>query len=79
MIVTENSHHRHAFEMISSDQLQVPESTTQGIMMDNTVTSGHREPELKIGIYTYAHDICHTFMRSVPCRCHLFPNIFPAL
>ena len=49
MIVTENGHHRHAFEMISSDQLQVPESTTQGIMMDSTVTSGHREPELKIG------------------------------
>jgi len=81
MIVTENSHHRHAFEMISSDQLQVPESTTQGIMMDNTVTSGHREPELKIGIYTYMHMISDTdtFMRSVPCHCHLFSSIFPAL
>ncbi|GFG34872.1 hypothetical protein Cfor_00090 [Coptotermes formosanus] len=48
MIVTESNHDRHTFEMISSDQLQVPESTTQGIMMDSTVTSAHREPELKI-------------------------------
>lgn len=52
MIVTEsNQHHQHAFDMISSDHLQIPESTTPGIMMDSTVTSAHREPELKIGTY----------------------------
>lgn len=57
MIVTEsNQHHQHAFDMISSDHLQIPESTTPGIMMDSTVTSAHREPELKIG--TYALGIC---------------------
>jgi hypothetical protein len=57
MIVTESNHDRHTFEMISSDQLQVPESTTQGIMMDSTVTSAHREPELKIGIYMCTCDL----------------------
>jgi hypothetical protein len=50
MIVTENNqHHQQAFEMMPPDHLQVPESTTPGIMMDSSVTSGHREPELKIG------------------------------
>ncbi|XP_069671797.1 ecdysone-inducible protein E75-like isoform X2 [Periplaneta americana] len=49
MIVTENiqQYHQIAFEM-PADHLQVPESTTPGIMMDSTVTSVHREPELKI-------------------------------
>jgi hypothetical protein len=57
MIVTEsNQNHQHAFDMISTDHLQIPESTTPGIMMENTVSSGHREPELKIG--KYALRIC---------------------
>jgi hypothetical protein len=53
MIVTENNQlHQQAFEMMP-DQLQVPESTTPGIMMDSSVTSGHREPELKIGTQAF--------------------------
>jgi hypothetical protein len=50
MIVMEsNQYHQRPYDMISPDHIQIPESTTPGIMMDSAVSSAHREPELKIG------------------------------
>jgi hypothetical protein len=50
MIVTESDqYHQRPYHLISPDHIQMPESTTPAIMMDNAVSSAHREPELKIG------------------------------